>query len=585
VFAVLLAAQAPTPVRVEQGAQQALEQRYAEHVRFLAAPEMEGRGAGTAGLEKASAYIGDQFKRFGLQPVGDKRTYQQALSVTTGAEPGKNNAIDASGKALRFRDDFVPISFSSNGKVTAPVVFAGYGVTAPELHHDDYAHLDVKGKIVVVMRYEPKNFVKSGKEQYTHHAHLVNKAINARNRGARALLLVDASGEKDELIEFGKIAGPDDAGILMLQVKRSVVEEWLKAAGKSLASDPSSLPETFRPTVQVDVERKQAQVTNVLGYLPGRSKEYIVIGAHYDHIGSGGQSSLAPGQTGKVHPGADDNASGTAALIELARTFSQRRTELDRGILFAAFAGEELGLLGSAHWVKNPTMPLENAVAMLNMDMVGRINGSKLYIGGIGSGSTFDAVVKEASAKHDFTVDASFQGTSSSDHASFISKNIPSLFFFSGLHGDYHKPTDTADKINVPAAAKVVNVVADVAAKLVASGPRPQFARVRQSHGAGGDGASSGGSGGGYGPYFGVVPDFAPLDKGVRFADISPGSPAEAAGLKAGDVLTDFGDKPIANLYDLTYALRASKVGDAVKVKVLRDGKEVSVDVKLAARK
>jgi Zn-dependent M28 family amino/carboxypeptidase len=319
--------------------------------------------------------------------------------------------------------------------------------------------------------------------------------------------------------------------------------------------------------------------------LPGRSKEYIVIGAHYDHIGSGGQSSLAPGQTGNVHPGADDNASGTAALIELARTFSQRRTELDRGILFAAFAGEELGLLGSAHWVKNPTMPLENAVAMLNMDMVGRINGSKLYIGGIGSGSTFDAVVKEASAKHDFTVDASFQGTSSSDHASFISKNIPSLFFFSGLHGDYHKPTDTADKINVPAAAKVVNVVADVAAKLVASGPRPQFARVRQSHGAGGDGASSGGSGGGYGPYFGVVPDFAPLDKGVRFADISPGSPAEAAGLKAGDVLTDFGDKPIANLYDLTYALRASKVGDAVKVKVLRDGKEVSVDVKLAARK
>ncbi|HYP09319.1 MAG TPA: M28 family peptidase [Bryobacteraceae bacterium] len=583
---------APAPVRTEQAA---VEQRFIQHLKTLAEPAMEGRGAGTAGLEKAANYIAGEFKKAGLQPAGPRGAYTQDFALTTGAEPGPANRLARSGSdPLTFDKDFRPLSFSSNAKVSGALVFAGYGISAPEFSYDDYANLDVKGKIVLVLRYEPKSFVKGKQERTTFHAHLANKAINARNRGAAAVLLVntDTGDKPDELIGFGKISGPDDAGIPIVQVKRSVVDKWLKdttltALQTKIEADgkPASfvVPADVKLSAQVDITRKQATVHNVLGYLPGRSKEYVVIGAHYDHIGYGHQNSMAPAQAGQVHPGADDNASGTAALIELAHMFSQRRTELDRGVLFMAFAGEELGLLGSARWVKEPTLPLQNAVAMLNMDMIGRMNGSKLYIGGVGSGSTFEGLVKSTAAKYEFTVDQSFRATSSSDHASFLSKGVPSLFFFSGLHKDYHKPSDTWDKVNAVDSAKVIQLVADVAKGLISDDTRPKFARVKAPAQESGSGSGSGG-GGGYGPYFGVVPDFAPLEKGVQFADISAGSPAEVAGLQAGDVLTEFAGKPVRDLYDFTFALRASKAGDVVKVKFLRNGKEMSASVKLAQR-
>jgi Zn-dependent M28 family amino/carboxypeptidase len=525
--------------------QAAVEQRFSEYLKVLADPAMEGRGAGTAGLEKASVFISEQFKKAGLQPAGGKGAYTQDFALTTGAEPGPNNRLSrAGGRSVQFNTEFRPISFSSNGKVTAPVVFAGYGITAPEFSYDDYANVDVKGKVVLVLRYEPSKFVKGKDEKNTFHAHLANKAINARNRGAAAFILVnaDTNGKADELIDFGRIAGPDDARIPMIQVKRAVADEWLN--GQSLSKlqqkidaemKPASfaLPANLKLSVEVDITRKQATVHNVVGYLPGRSKEYIVIGAHYDHIGYGHQSSMAPSQAGQVHPGADDNASGTAALIELAHIFSRRRLELDRGILFIAFSGEELGLLGSARWVKEPTMPLANAVAMLNMDMVGRLNGSKLYVGGVGSSSTFEPLLKSAADKYEFTIDQSFRATSSSDHASFLAKGIPALFFFSGLHKDYHKPSDTWDKVNTAGSAKIINLVTDIATTLVsADQARPQFVKAKPVALKAESGSNSGGSG--YGPYFGVVPDFAPLEQGVQLADISAGSPAEAAGLQSG---------------------------------------------------
>ena len=593
-----LLAQVSAPVAAPDSPElRVIEQRFTEHLKVLAEPGMEGRGAGTAGLERASAYIADQFKKAGLQPAGGKDSYTQNFTLTTGAEPGSNNRLARSGgPALQFDIDFRPISFSSNGKATGPLVFAGYGISAPEFQYDDYANLDVKNKIVVVMRYEPAAFVKGKQEKTTFHAHLANKAINARNRGAAALILVnaDTTGKADELIKFGQVSGPDDAGIPFVHVKRAVVDQWLKSQSlaelqKKIDADvkPASfaLTDDVKLSVEVDVTRKQATVGNVLGYLPGKSKEYIVIGAHYDHIGYGHQSSMAPSQAGQVHPGADDNASGTAALIELARTFSQRRTELDRGILFIAFAGEELGLLGSARWVKEPTLPLSNAVAMLNMDMVGRLNGSKLYIGGVGSGTSFEGLLKNAAAKYEFTVDQSFRATSSSDHASFLAKGVPSLFFFSGLHKDYHKPSDTWDKVNTAGSAKIIGLVADVTKSLLSDPSRPQFVKAKPVAHEAKAGSGEGGGSSGYGPYFGVVPDFAPLEKGVQFADISAGSPAEAAGLQAGDVLVAFGDKPVRDLYDFTFALRASKAGEVVKVRFLRNDKEMSADVTLAARK
>jgi hypothetical protein len=282
-----------------------------------------------------------------------------------------------------------------------------------------------------------------------------------------------------------------------------------------------------------------------------------------------------------VHPGADDNASGTAGLLELARVFAARQKELQRGILFAAFAGEEIGLLGSAEWVNKPTLPLKDAAAMINMDMIGRVTKSKLYIGGTGTGSTFEGILKETIGKYPFQVDQSADGYSSSDHTSFAAKGVPVLFFFSGLHSDYHKPSDTWDRIEGATAARVVSLIADVAGALIADDERPAFKKVELSPHSGG--VPSGG--GGYGPYFGSIPDFAPVENGVKFSDVRAGSPADKAGLKGGDTLIQFGDKPIKNLYDFTFALRNSKVGETVEVKFLRDGKEHTAKVTLEQRR
>ncbi|HYI92608.1 MAG TPA: M28 family peptidase, partial [Bryobacteraceae bacterium] len=443
-------------------------------------------------------------------------------------------------------------------------------------------NLPVKDKIVIVLRYEPKSFRKAEagkKSNYTPHAHLVNKAINARNHGASAVVLVNAEGEKDDLIEFGRIAGPENARIPIVQVKRSVVDEWLKPVGQTLSrlqdkieseKAPASitLPDNFKLSLQVDIERPETTVQNVLGFLPGKSKEYIVIGAHYDHIGYGQYSSMAPDQSGKVHPGADDNASGTAGLLELARIFSERRSELDRGILFAAFAGEEVGLIGSANWVEKPTLPLHNAVAMMNMDMIGRVNGAKLFVGGVGSGSTFDGILKDVLRKYDFKVEQSFKSSSSSDHASFVDKNIPSLFFFSGLHSDYHKPTDTWNKIDTAASSKVVNVVADVVSSLLpANVPRPQFVNPSRRRDAD--------------RYFGITPDYKQVSKGLRIDAIASGSPAAAAGLQSDDLIVFIDSNPINDSFDFAYALTGRKAGDVVRLQLLRNGKQVTSEVTL----
>jgi hypothetical protein len=332
----------------------------------------------------------------------------------------------------------------------------------------------------------------------------------------------------------------------------------------------------------VNIEKTRATVNNVLAYIPGKTDEYIVIGAHYDHLGYGNVDSLAPSQIGKIHPGADDNASGTAGVLELARLLAPRKGQLQRGILFADFAGEELGLLGSAEWVKEPTLPLDKAVAMINMDMIGRIKDEKVFIGGTGTGATFKALLDEEKSKFPFQIEYSASGYAASDHTSFVGKKIPVLFFFSGLHADYHKPSDTWDKINAPDAAKLLDFIDDVALKIDSANERVAFVTVKEDQ-PGGQAASGGA--GGYGPYFGSIPDFGQEENGVKFSDVRPGSPAAKAGFKAGDILVQFGDKPIHNLYDFTDALRRSKVGDVVDVQVLRDGKPVSASVKLEQRK
>ena len=579
---------------------------YLNDVKFLASPELRGRATGSPELEKAAAFIAGKFREFGIQPPSGK-SYLQPYQATIQTKPGKANhfRFTENGKSttLQFQTDFVPLNFSGTAKVTGKVVFAGYGITAPEYRYDDYAGIDVKGKLVLILQHEPQETDEkspfAGKD-FTRHAEFISKASNAKMHGASAVIMVadrpNHTDRPEELQKFGTVDGPPDAGIPYVQIKSDRVEGWFKDAGKSVsevmaAIDKDLKPQsfTFPDAIQVDEEtelvREVKTVHNVAAYLPGTTSEYVIIGAHYDHLGLGGQHSLAPSLTGTVHPGADDNASGTAGVIELARWYSKQPKQ-KRGILFLTFSGEELGLYGSAYYAEHPLLPADNAVAMLNMDMIGRISGGKVYIGGTSTGSNFRPMLERLTAASDLKADFS-EGpqAGSSDHTSFISKRIPSLFFFSGLHGDYHKPSDTWDKIDAPDAAKLLTLVAAVTDELRVEPERPQFVRqAPAAHGGGTAGPVTSSSGSGYGPWFGSVPDFAEGINGVKFADVSAGSPAAKAGLQAGDIMVEFDGKPIQNLYDFTYALRSKKPGDEVKVKVMRAGMPVEKNVLLASR-
>jgi hypothetical protein len=587
--------------------------RYLATIKYLASPEMKGRESGSPELEKAAQYIAAQFKSTGLKPL-DGKSYLQPFEITTSAKLGHGNRFEyTSGsdqKSLDMGKEFVPFNFSARGSATGHVVFAGYGITAPEYNYDDYAGLDVHGKFVIVMAHEPQEYdeksVFEGKI-YTDHAQYYSKAANARKHGAAGVILIsDQDNHKpgtpggtgnnppsDDLENFGGTSGPTDAGILFLQVKSSVVEQWLKRDGKDLmrvesAIDADAKPQSFEVAglevrENVDVERVVKTVHNVVGYLPGQTDEYLIIGAHYDHLGLGGQFSLAPSLTGTVHPGADDNASGTAGVIELARYFSALPKQ-KRGIVFMTFAGEELGLLGSGYYANHPELPLSKAVTMINMDMIGRVRDGKLYVGGAGTGTTLRQELESVAPHFSLHIDFSDNsGYGSSDHTSFTAKQVPVLFFFSGLHADYHKPSDTWDKIDPNAAIQVVELVSEIAEKIDSEAQPPKFVRVEEKENSHAGSAVAGGSG--YGPYFGSIPDFAEPPKGVRFADVTPGSPAAKAGLKAGDILLRFGSDAVANLYDFTYALRAHKPGEEIEVEVLRDGKTFTAKVLLTARK
>ena len=573
-------------------------QRFLQDVKTLSAPQMEGRGDGSQGLVLAQNLIAARYQSYGLQPKGTQG-YLQPFDAIVGAALMTGNRMtvtDETGKrTLLLKTDYVPFAFSAPGSAASGLVFAGYGITDANWKYDDYAGLDVKGKIVVVLRGSPSlDPARAPKDGSTLDESVIAKAITARKLGATAVVVVDGKrvrGQPDRLTTFGGDGAQEDVGIPVVQVRNDVADVWFQTAGQSLLGigqqiDSTGNPDSFAFPAQVQasllvrVRKLHSTIANVLAYLPGQTDEYVIIGAHYDHLGRGYYGSLAPSKIGQLFPGADDNASGTAAVMELARMLSPLSGQLPRGILFASFAGEELGLLGSAEWVKNPTLPLDKAVTMINMDMVGRAKDNTIYIGGVGTSPAFQPILDKTVAEAGMKASYSLSGYSSSDETSFLVKKMPVLFFFSGLHADYHKPSDTWDKIDPVAASHVINLVADTAIRLDEADPRPPFAAVVEPKNA-----SSGSHGSGYGPYFGSIPDFGQVPTGVRFADVRPGSPAAKAGLLPGDVLIQFGTQQIKNLYDFTDALRHSKVGDTVQVTVLRDGKPLTVPVTLEERR
>ncbi len=575
-------------------------ERYLGHIKVLASDQMKGRGNGRPELQEAAKYIAEKFRACGLQPVNG--SFFQKFRATTGTSAGPNNRLTAilpeGPKSYRMGTDFMPLGISDAGRAAGQLVFAGYGITADEYRYDDYMHLDVKGKIVLVLRHEPQEMdeksVFSGRE-YTSHSGVVEKAINARMHGAAAMVLVNDPNPHDgddDLLKLDALMGPEHLGLPAIQVKRKVADALLATAGKNLkdlqaaidrdlSSQSAEIP--VRLEIAVDVARRTSELENVVGLLPGHDAalggEVLLIGAHYDHLGLGGRSSLASRAVGQIHHGADDNASGTAGVLELACELAGRASELKRGVLFMTFAGEELGLLGSGYYTRNPLLPIEKTVAMINLDMIGRPKDHKLYIGGVGTAQQFRSLVEEENRAVGMKLEYSIGGYGSSDHTSFTARRVPVLFFFSGLHSDYHKPSDTWDKINPEGAAEVLRLAQRVALHLNAQAARPEFVRVAEPSVPAGSGG-----GGGYGPYFGSVPDFGEVENGVRFADVREGSPAALAGLRAGDVLVEFDGKPVKNLYDFTYLLRAHKPGDEVEVVVLRNNEKITSKVKLTRR-
>jgi hypothetical protein len=587
----------PAPESSLQDATESLsERRYTEHIEHLASPDMMGRGNGSDELEAAGEYLADQFRIWGLEPAGENGTYFQSFEATTDTTFGPDSTLTLGSEALEPMVEFAPLRFSSPGEAEGELVFVGYGITAPEMHWDDYNGVDATGKIAVAFRHEPQENDEDSPfagTNFTSHATFMNKAINARQHGARGILFImdpnDHQPDEEELLTTAEGTPDENSGLIAAYVRMEPVIEYFAEAGHDLREvqrtiDAELVSGSFEldgsfARIATDVARVRSPLRNVLASIegsdPNLKDEWVVVGAHYDHLGLDGEYSLDTNGEGLIHHGADDNASGTSGVLELARVAVENRASLGRSILFMGFAGEEIGLLGSNHFVNNPTIDLEDTTAMINLDMIGRLRDDHVYVSGTGTGTGFPEMLETVN-NTGLTLDYSESGMGGSDHMSFNIKEVPVLFFFSGLHADYHKPTDTSEKIEPDGAIKVLQLAYNVMDQLANNLERPLYTQVEEAR-------PLAGSGGGYGPYFGSIPDFREID-GVMFADVNAGSPAGDAGFIGGDILVEFNGQGIHNLYDFTYALQAEQPGNTIPVVVTREGERIEVDVTLEAR-
>ncbi len=567
-----------------------------QHIRYLASDELKGRKAGEEGNRLAAQYIANEFRRYGLQPAGDQGGYFQDFTFIASAKEGSNNnlAITFDGGTLRYGldADYRTLAYSPETTITAPLVFAGYGISAPDsLHYDDYAGLDVKDKVILVLRYSPDG---PGMNRFARRSELMAKTFTARDKGAAAVIFVtSAPGKEGYSINSLQAPPSTNSGIPGMVLRWGALDSLLRMEGKDLALiqagiDSTKTPASFelpRTTVrlQTQIIKIVAHTANILGYLPGSDpvagKQTLIIGAHMDHLGMGGvgSGSRKP-DTIAIHHGADDNASGTAGLLELAQYFGSRAQSLKRGILFTSFSAEELGTLGSEYYVNHPVQPLDSTIAMLNLDMIGRMKDSTLLVDGMGTSPGFERLVKMENADS-LTLKLKPDGYGPSDHSSFYAKNLPVMFFWTNLHEDYHLPSDTWDKINYPGEQKVVELVARIATALETDSARPVFTKA-----AAPGPIATGGDRAGARVSLGVGPDFAEDVPGMKISGARPGTPAEKAGLQANDVIVKFAGKDVKNIYDFTYVLGLCKPGDQVEIVVKRGDKEVTLKATLEAR-
>ena len=569
------------------------------YVRTLASVRWEGRGVGTAGIDSAADWIAARMRAAGLRPGGEGSSWFEPFEVTTGVVAEAPCELRAGAERYVLGDSLQPLGFSSNGSAHARVVFAGYGITAPGYQWDDYAGLDAHDALVLVLTQEPGEMDSTSRFDgaiNTPFADLRTKAINAREHGALGLLV--ANGPRWHAGEPPRAPARDGegymtSGLLAAWISAGAADALLAPAGLDLAraqdaieagGQPRSLALPDSATLTVNVRRTRATTRNVVGLIPGRdSSRTLVLGAHYDHLGYGGPSSLAP-NVHAPHVGADDNASGVAVVLAAAQRLgarARRGWRPEHTLVLAAFSGEEIGLVGSSHFTDEPPRPIESIEAMVNLDMVGRLRDDKLQVMGVGTATEFPALVAAVNAgvpDARFDLKTSEDGYGPSDHQSFYKKNVPVLMLFTGAHADYHKPSDTWDKIHYAGLARVSDYAQALVESLDAR-PRPTFTKAKAD-------ASPGriAGGGGYGAYLGTIPDYMQTEGGVLLSGVRDGSPAAKAGLGANDVIVRFDGIRVDNIYDYTFALRTRKPGQEVRITVKRAGQEVVLTATLGRR-
>jgi len=565
------------------------------HVKYLASDELEGRAPGTEGNRKAADYIANQLRLYGLKPGGDKGTYMQEFEFVSSVRLGSNNMLtfewQSEKSELVLDKDFRPFGFSSNTSVSGKVAFVGYGISAPEKNYDDYKDIDVTGKVAVALRYSPDG--DDPHSDFYRYSAFRNKARRARDKGAAGLIIATGplDADSDDLVKLSFDHAYASSGIPTISMKRAHLEKMLPP-GMDLRSIQDSIRSSKKPlsfdlqdvtvTLGTEVEKVMSGTANVIGYLEGTDPKLkdqtVVIGAHLDHLGFGGpgSGSLQP-DIHAIHNGADDNASGTAGLLELAQAFALEHSGIRRTLIFIAFSGEEMGTLGSGHYVNHPVFPLDRTIAMINMDMIGRLENTTLTVYGTGTSPQWSGLLGKHNADSTFTLKLVPDGFGPSDHAQFYGKDIPVLFFFTGTHSDYHKPTDDWEKLNYAGHETVVRFAYDIAKDIAARDEKPLFARTQSAQPMGGDSR-------GFTVTLGVIPDYGGAEEGMKIGGIRPGGPAEKCGLKAGDVIVSMAGKKVMNIYDYMGVLGELRPGDEVEVEAKRGGDTVKLTARMEKR-
>ena len=584
-------------------------QTYLADVAWLADDARQGRDTDSPELRQTADWVAEHFDEAGLEPLGDDGGWLQHFTVKGQRRLLDGNTLRLGDEALELRREWIPLQTAMSAEVEGDVVFAGYGISDPDGGYDDYAGLDVKDKLVLVLRRGPNSGVEGSRYSQNgpggSHISFATKVNAAFRHGAQALLVVNGPSDfepgtrADRPMRYGSLGADTTASLPAAQLSAQSALAILSAHGLDLAAAQKALDESLKPqsrplaglsaALTIAAEEEQIETVNVLGLLPGNdpelANEYVLVGAHMDHVGLGLHAGSRGGSEarGQVHNGADDNASGTAGTIEAARLLAADPEGLRRSIVFATWSGEEWGLLGSQHYVEHPALPLAHCVAVINMDMIGRSKDGYVSIEGVGTSPGFKDLVVDTQLALGLGLDVSLadRPADNSDQASFFAKDIPVLNFFTGLHDDYHMPSDDVDKINADAGAKIATLAGRVAQKLAAADARPVFtplappadavASAHTSPPAPGAATRDGAAPVPYRVVLGTSPDMGyQKDDGVRISSVRPGTPAEKAGLLKGDLIVAFDGVDVRTLQDYATLLFSHKPGDQVVVTVIR---------------